>query len=170
MHAKDKTLWSATLSVESIKQASIRLYKALSSDEHLDPLPATPSIQSQHTQERKPPSRRAFSEPQQKRRRVLIDAVRFENLPEATFKNENDCENFEKARNSTERSSNPVRNKEEISFGYTQSVKSTRPTPVQDQLLLKLMKLRLNFDNKHLAHLFLISAQDFQFGPAGKLS
>lgn len=53
-----------------------------------------------------------------------------------------------------------VQNKEEIPFRYTQSVKSTRSIPVQDQLLLTLMKLRLNFDNKHLAHLFLISAQD----------
>ncbi|KAJ8309873.1 hypothetical protein KUTeg_011738 [Tegillarca granosa] len=47
-----------------------------------------------------------------------------------------------------------------LPFTYTKASPCWRTIKVEDQLLLTMIKLRLNFDHKHLSNLFLISQQD----------
>lgn len=49
---------------------------------------------------------------------------------------------------------------DELPFTYTKASSCWRTIKVEDQLLLTMIKLRLNFDHKHLSNLFLISQQD----------
>lgn len=47
-----------------------------------------------------------------------------------------------------------------VPFTFTKTITSAKKISLQDQLLLTLIKLRLNFEFKHIAHLFKISPQD----------
>ena len=53
-----------------------------------------------------------------------------------------------------------VPNELECPFSWKRTVSSVKSMKLQDQLLLTLMKLRLNHQFKHLGHLFNISPQD----------
>lgn len=53
-----------------------------------------------------------------------------------------------------------VSSNDELPFTYTKASSCWRTLTVKSQLLLTIVKLRLNFDHKHLANLFLISQQD----------
>ncbi|KAJ8312196.1 hypothetical protein KUTeg_009569, partial [Tegillarca granosa] len=206
-----------------------------------DPVPAIvngPESTTHHTPARKPPTRRALSEPAKKRRKVLDNITSLENTPEVEVPlSENDIDLSSLKTSSVENVSTQefsgylaldmlaltaenqqlkeqvarlilenenlkreqghqqealperrvsflcrrdsfvyytgfkferfmdifnflVEDEKELPFIYSKSAKSLKTMPLQDQLLLTLMKLRQNFDYKHMAYLFMISPQD----------